>query len=48
MMYLTLKRLEATKSLEVRSGGGGHSQGDVVEWEGGVGCGTVGGLNGAG
>jgi hypothetical protein len=42
MMHLTFKRLEAPGSLKVR-GSGEHSHGDGVEWEGGVGCGAVGG-----
>jgi hypothetical protein len=44
MMYLTLKRLEALESLEVRCGGGwGHPCGDMVGCGEGVGCETVGG-----
>jgi hypothetical protein len=44
MMHLTLKRLEAPGSLEVRWGEGwGHPCGDGVGWGGGVGCGAVGG-----
>jgi hypothetical protein len=33
MMHLTLKRLEAPGSLEVRWGGGGHPHGEEVWWE---------------
>jgi hypothetical protein len=46
MKHLTLKRLEAPGSLEVRWGGRGHPYGDGVEWGGGVGCGAVGGWMG--
>jgi hypothetical protein len=43
MMHPTLKRLEASGSLEVRWGGGwGHPCGDGVGWGGGVGWGAVG------
>jgi hypothetical protein len=43
MVHLTLKRLEAPGSLEVRWGGGwGHLCGDGVWWGGGVGFGAVG------
>jgi hypothetical protein len=43
MMHLTLKRLEAPGSLEVRWGGRwGHPM-DAKGWRGGVGCGVVGG-----
>jgi hypothetical protein len=45
-MQLTLKRLEATGSLEVRQGGGIHVETGV--WGGGVGCGAVRGWMGAG
>jgi hypothetical protein len=42
MMHLTLERLEAPRSLEIRWGGWvGHPHGDGVEWGGGVGCGAV-------
>jgi hypothetical protein len=38
MMHLTLKRLEAKRSLDIRWGGGwGHPRGEG----GGVGCGAV-------
>jgi hypothetical protein len=48
MMHLTLKRLEAPGSLEVRWGGEwGHPHGGGVGWGGDVGCGTVGGCMGA-
>jgi hypothetical protein len=44
MMYLTLKRLEAPRSLELRWGGRcEHPCGDGVGWEGGLKCGAVGG-----
>ena len=47
MMHLTLKRLEAPGSLEVRWGGGlGHPQGDKERWGGRMGCGAVGGWMG--
>ena len=40
MKHLTLKRLEASGSLEVRwDGGWEHPHGDKVGWGGGVGCG---------
>jgi hypothetical protein len=43
MKHLTLKRLEAPESLEVRWGGGWeHPRGDGVGWREGVGCGEVG------
>jgi hypothetical protein len=49
MMHLTLKRLEAPGSLEVRWGGGlGHPGGNEVGWGEGVGCGAVGGWIGRG
>jgi hypothetical protein len=50
MMYLTLKRLEASGSLEVRwDRGWGHPRGDRGGLGGGVGCGAVGGwMRGAG
>ena len=49
MMHLTLKRLEAPGSLEVRWGGGwGHPRGDGVGWEGDVGCGALGAWMGVG
>jgi hypothetical protein len=42
MMNLTLKRLEAPGSLEVRWGGEwGHPYGDRMGWGGGVGCGAI-------
>jgi hypothetical protein len=43
MMHLTLKRLEAPGTLEVRWDGGGweHPHGDGVGWGGGVGPGAV-------
>jgi hypothetical protein len=48
MMHLTLKRLEAPGSLEVRcSWGWGHIRGDGVGWSGGVGCRADGGWMGA-
>jgi hypothetical protein len=48
MMYLTLERLEAPVSIEVRwSEGWGHPYGDR-KWGGGMGCGTVGGWVGCG
>ena len=44
MKHLTLKRLEAPGSLEVRWGGGwGHPCEDEVGWGVHVGCGAVGG-----
>jgi hypothetical protein len=52
MIHLTLKRLEAPGSLEVRWGGGGGGGGDIhVEtgvWGGSMGCGIVGGWIGGG
>jgi hypothetical protein len=52
MKHLTLKRLEAPGSLEVRWGGVGwglgHPHGNGVGWRGGVGCGAVGGWMGRG
>jgi hypothetical protein len=49
MMHLTLKRLEAPGSLEIRWGGGwGHPPGDWVGWGGGVGCGADKGWMGTG
>jgi hypothetical protein len=49
MMHLTLKRLEALGSLEVKWGGGcGHPRGDGVGWGGGVGYGAVGRCRGEG
>jgi hypothetical protein len=50
MIHLTLKRLEAAGSLEVRRWGGmwGHPPGDVAGWGGGVGYGAVGGWMGMG
>jgi hypothetical protein len=48
MMYLTLKRLEALGSLEVRWGGGGHIHMETEGWGEGMGCGTVGGWIGVG
>ena len=48
MMHLSLKRLEAPGSLEVRWGGGwGHPHGDKG-WGGGVGCGTIQKVDGVG
>jgi hypothetical protein len=44
MMHLTLKRLEATGSLEVRCGGDIHVE--TGGWKGGMGCGTVGEVDG--
>jgi hypothetical protein len=42
MIHLTLKRLEAPGSLEVRWGGGwGHPSGDRVGLGGDVGCGAI-------
>ena len=42
-MHLTLKRLEASGSLEVRCGGmWGHPYGDMVGWGGGVGYEAIG------
>jgi hypothetical protein len=40
MMHLTLKRLEAPGSLEIRSGGDIHVE--PGRWGGGMGCRTVG------
>jgi hypothetical protein len=49
MMHLTLKRLEASRSLEVRWGGGwGHPYGDRVCWGRGIGCRAVGEWEGRG
>jgi hypothetical protein len=50
MMNLTLKRLEAPGSLEVRTVGVGwaHPYGDRVGWRGDVRCGAVRGWIGAG
>jgi hypothetical protein len=49
MMYLTLKRLEAPGSLEVRRRGVyGHPCGNWVGRGVGVGCGAVGGWMGSG
>jgi hypothetical protein len=44
MMHLTLKRLEAPGSLEVRSVGGGGIHIETGGWEGGVECGVDGGI----
>jgi hypothetical protein len=46
MMYLTLKRLEAPGSLEVRWGGGGDIHMETGSWGGGTGYGTVRGRTG--
>jgi hypothetical protein len=47
MIHLTLKRLEAPGSLEVRWGRGwGHPCEDRIWWGGGMGCGAVGGWEG--
>jgi hypothetical protein len=43
MMHLTLKGLEAPGNLEVRLGGDGVMHVETRGWEGGVGCGAVGG-----
>jgi hypothetical protein len=48
MMHLTLRRLEATESLEVRCGGGGGIHVETERWGGGMGCGTVKGWTGGG
>ena len=49
MMHLTLKRLEAPGSLEVRWGGEwGHPHRDRIGWEGVVRCRAVGGWMGRG
>ena len=42
MMHLTVKRLEAPRSLEVSWGEGGDIHMETGGWGGGVGCGTVG------
>jgi hypothetical protein len=47
MKYLTLKRLEALGSLEVRWDGGGGIHVEMG-WGGGMGCGAVGGWIGRG
>jgi hypothetical protein len=48
MMHLTLKRLEASESLEVRWVGGGDIHMETEGWGGGMECGTVGGWTGTG
>jgi hypothetical protein len=48
MMYLTLKKLEAPGSLEVRWDGGGDIHMETGVWEGGVRGGTVRGWTGEG
>jgi hypothetical protein len=46
MKQLTLKRLEASESLEVRQGRGGDIHMETGGWSGGMRCGTVGGWMG--
>ena len=47
-MYLTLKRLEAPGSLEVRWLGGEDIHVETGVWKGGMECGAVGGWTGFG